>query len=70
MAKKKPGKNRFIVPDVPHPTEIITPSNDTPIGTTIDGYPLYERADGSVYRMRDGRPEFGGDLSPYTFEFG
>lgn len=52
--------------------EIITPANDTPIGKNDAGEQLYQRADGSVYRMRfnrpntrpHGYPDFGGDLSP------
>ncbi len=52
--------------------EIITPANDRKIGVNDAGEQLYERADGSVYRMRfdrpttrpNGYPDFGGDLSP------
>lgn len=49
--------------------ETITPSEDTIIGKNASGDVLYERADGSRYRMRTDRkgrpggyPDFGGDL--------
>lgn len=45
------------------PTETITPANDTSIGKNSGGEQLYQRADGSVYRMQNGRPNFGGDLA-------
>lgn len=44
--------------------ETITPANDKSIGQNADGEPLYERKDGSRYRMHYGKPDFGGDLSP------
>jgi len=52
--------------------ETITPSEDKPVGKNAAGEPLYERADGSRYRMRNdspntkpnGYPDFGGDLAP------
>jgi hypothetical protein len=43
--------------------EIITPSEDKAIGNNDAGEPLYERKDGSVYRMHAGKPDFGGDLA-------
>jgi len=55
--------------------EIITPANDRQIGVNAAGEQLYERADGSVYRMRfdrgdrpNGYPDFGGDLAPFPHE--
>lgn len=55
----------------PAKTEIITPANDTPVGRNDAGEQLYERTDGSRYRMRldrkdrpNGYPDFGGDLAP------
>lgn len=53
-------------------TETIEPSKDTPIGKNDAGESLYQRDDGSVYRMRfdrpkqrpNGYPDFGGDLAP------
>lgn len=58
----------------PPPTETITPSEDTIIGRNAAGETLYERADGSRYRMRfdspntrpNGYPDFGGDLRSVT----
>jgi len=44
--------------------ETITPASDTNIGTNAAGEALYDRADGSRYRMSNGRPDFGGDLAP------
>jgi hypothetical protein len=46
------------------PTETITPAEDASVGTNDAGEQLYERADGSRYRMHRGRPDFGGDLAP------
>lgn len=53
------------------PTETVTPSEDKYIGLNVDGEKLYERKDGSRYRMRmdradrpDGYPDFGGNLRP------
>lgn len=43
---------------------VITPSEDAVIGKNAAGEQLYERSDGSVYRMHYGRPDFGGDLAP------
>lgn len=50
--------------------ETITPPEDTSIGENAAGEKLYQRADGSVYRMRNDRkdrpsgyPDFGGDLA-------
>ncbi len=45
------------------PKETIIPADDKSIGTNTDGDQLYERKDGSVYAMRDGKPSFGGDLA-------
>jgi hypothetical protein len=44
--------------------EIITPAQDTNVGQNAAGEQLYERSDGSRYRMYRGRPDFGGDLAP------
>lgn len=46
------------------PRETVIPAEDKPIGKNDAGESLYERNDGSVYRIHDGRPDFGGDLSP------
>ena len=54
------------------PRETITPAEDVVIGQNAAGEQLYERADGSRYRMRfdspttrpAGYPDFGGDLAP------
>lgn len=43
--------------------ETITPDEDTQIGVNSSGEPLYERKDGSRYRMSNGKPNFGGDLA-------
>ena len=43
--------------------ETVTPSEDTPIGQNSAGEKLYQRKDGSVYRMQGGKPNFGGDLA-------
>lgn len=48
--------------------ETITPAEDKKIGQNDAGQDLYQRKDGSVYRMANGRPDFGGDLSPKTPE--
>lgn len=42
--------------------ETITPANDKSSGVNAQGESLYERKDGSVYRMHNGKPDFGGDL--------
>lgn len=47
--------------------ETVIPSQDTRVGTNAAGDPLYERGDGTRYRVRadnQGRPDFGGDLAP------
>jgi len=51
--------------------EAVTHSTDTPVGQNATGEQLYERQDGSRYRMRTDRadkpggyPDFGGDLAP------
>lgn len=51
--------------------ETITPANDTPVGKNAAGEQLFERDDGSRYRMRgdrsdrpNGYPDFGGNLAP------
>jgi hypothetical protein len=49
--------------------ETITPASDTNIGTNAAGESLYDRADGSRYRMSNGRPDFGGDLAPTKTQF-
>ena len=53
------------------PRETITPAEDTVVGQNAAGEQLYERQDGSRYRMRldrpdrpTGYPDFGGDLAP------
>jgi hypothetical protein len=50
--------------------ETITPASDNPIGNNAAGEKLYQRKDGSVYRIRmdrkdrpSGYPDFGGDLA-------
>lgn len=43
--------------------ETITPAEDKNIGKNAAGELLYERADGSRYRMHADRPDFGGDLA-------
>ena len=45
------------------PKETIIPANDKNLGVNDAGDLVYERADGSVYKMRNGKPDFGGDLS-------
>lgn len=48
-------------------TETIEPANDTPVGENAAGEKLYERKDGSRYRIRPdnkNKPDFGGDLAP------
>ena len=44
--------------------ETVTPANDTSVGQNVAGELLLERADGSRYRMAQGKPNFGGDLAP------
>jgi len=56
------GPNSVVKPA----TETIIPEQDTPVGVNYEGDRLYERADGSRYKMRNGRPDFGGDLAPVT----
>ncbi|MFA6064061.1 MAG: LPD38 domain-containing protein [Gallionella sp.] len=46
--------------------ETVTPAEDAAVGVNAAGEKLYERADGSRYRMHAGRPDFGGDLAPVT----
>lgn len=53
------------------PRETITPAEDVVVGQNAAGEQLYERQDGSRYRMRfdradrpAGYPDFGGDLAP------
>jgi len=46
------------------PREIIEPSQDTQVGENAAGEKLYERKDGSRYRIQGGKPNFGGDLAP------
>jgi hypothetical protein len=54
------------------PRETIIPADDTVIGKNAAGETIYERSDGSRYRMRsdspntrpNGYPDFGGDLAP------
>jgi hypothetical protein len=43
--------------------ETVTPSSDTSVGQNVAGEVLYDRPDGSRYRMHAGRPTFGGDLA-------
>lgn len=48
-------------------TEIVEPAKDTFVGENAAGEKLYEREDGSRYRVRPdnkNKPDFGGDLSP------
>lgn len=53
-------------PAAPAPAsrETIEPEKDTAVGKNAQGEALYERGDGSRYRMHNGRPDFGGDLVP------
>lgn len=44
------------------PKEIIEPGKDVLVGTNSAGEKLHERKDGTRYAMRNGRPNFGGDL--------
>jgi len=44
--------------------EIVTPSEDDNVGVNAAGEPLFERKDGSRYRIHNGEPDFGGDLAP------
>lgn len=51
--------------------EMVNPTEDKPLGKNAAGEPLYERTNGSRYRMRfdranrpNGYPDFGGDLAP------
>lgn len=46
------------------PREVIDPSADTQVGKNAAGEVLYDRNDGQRYAIRNGRPDFGGDLSP------
>jgi hypothetical protein len=46
--------------------ETITPADDKNIGVNVDGNQLYERKDGSIYQMQDGKPRFGGFLEPVS----
>ena len=46
--------------------ETITPANDKNIGVNVDGNQLYERKDGSIYQMQDGKPRFSGFLEPVS----
>jgi hypothetical protein len=53
------------------PRETVTPAEDKVVGQNAAGEQLYERQDGSRYRMRldradrpTGYPDFGGDLAP------
>ena len=44
--------------------EAVVPAEDKSLGDNAAGEPLYERADGSRYRIHAGKPDFGGDLAP------
>ena len=84
VAQKKARKPKGAAPSGAAPsdtalpeveTEIITQADDTPAGKNMEGEALYDRADGSRYRMRTDRadrpggyPDFGGDLAPATDE--
>jgi hypothetical protein len=59
--EKAPAKKADSAPTIPE-REVITPADDNNIGMNRDGEKLYERNDGSRYRMHNGRPDFGGDL--------
>jgi hypothetical protein len=59
--KNKPDKKAESIPTASG-REVITPEDDNNIGINRDGEKLYERNDGSRYRMHNGRPDFGGDL--------
>jgi hypothetical protein len=67
----KPKKSIAKKGELTAPRETVTPAEDTPVGQNAAEEPLYERANGSRYRMRDDRkdrpngyPDFGGDLAP------
>lgn len=42
--------------------EVVTPAEDSLLGQNEYGNDVYERADGTRYQMRNGRPDFGGFL--------
>lgn len=56
MAKQK-------VVEVAAKREIVEPAKDKAVGENAAGEKLYERKDGSRYRMHSGKPDFGGDLA-------
>lgn len=58
------GKVRFEVKAKKVDRETITPANDKSLGTNDAGEPIYQREDGSTYRIHAGKPDFGGDLVP------
>lgn len=53
-----------LVDGVQKERETIEPAKDKKIGVNDAGELLYERANGSRYRMHAGKPDFGGDLVP------
>lgn len=48
------------------PRETITPSEDIEIGKNAAGEAVFQRKNGDVYRMSNGKPNFGGDLNPIS----
>jgi len=70
-AQERPGDTRATTSEVQGLTETVSPAQDTPAGTNYSGEPLFDRSDGSRYRIRSDRkdrpggyPDFGGDLAP------
>ena len=64
-------KQQIAAPKASSLREIIEPAKDTAFGKNAAGEQLYQREDGSIYRMRfdrknkpQGYPDFGGDLAP------
>jgi hypothetical protein len=84
VAQKKARKPKGAAPSDAAPsdaalpeveTDLITPAEDTLVGKNMSGEALYDRADGSRYRMRTDRADrpggyldFGGDLAPVAAE--
>lgn len=60
------GGDALAKPAEPAPAngrETIDVTNDTPLGVNAAGDQIFQRADGQIYRMRNGKPDFGGDLA-------
>jgi hypothetical protein len=58
-----PGTLTVPAHDAQEGRTVITPSEDAIIGANTAGEQLHQRPDGSVYRMQQGHPNFGGDLA-------